>query len=88
MTPKQMQRDINKTGQALELKGYAVSINWKIPYVSVDRQVKASDEPESIFYVQGDEAGELLDEAANAVKEFDVLYTDFILWRIVSAVTR
>jgi hypothetical protein len=83
MTNKEMQKLINSTAKVArksfttETDMRIIDINYDIPYVSVCSG-------EDTYFFQGEEAGNLIEEATNTSNKFNVSVEDAIIWQAQS----
>lgn len=73
MTNKQMLADIKKTANSARKAGKNIEINFRLPYVSINRTY-------NVYFFQGDEASNLIEDAVNAGNKFNCSPEDYILY--------
>lgn len=73
MTNKQMLPDIKKTANAARKSGQTIEINYALPYVDINAI-------QDIYFFQGEEASNLIEEAVNAGNQFNCSPEDYILY--------
>jgi hypothetical protein len=73
MTNKQMLANIKKTANSARKAGQNIEINFGLPYVSINRI-------DTVYFFQGDEASNILEEAINAGNKFNCSTEDYLLY--------
>jgi hypothetical protein len=74
MTNKQMYKLITETAKSARKSGQTIEINYSLPYVDINGT-------EDVYFLQGEEASNLLEEAVNTGNKFSVSVEDAILWQ-------
>lgn len=73
MTNKQILKDIVNTANYARKSGITVSVDYSLPYVDINGTG-------NVFFLQGEEAANLLEEAVNAGNKFNCSVEDYILY--------
>jgi len=80
MTDKEMKEEIESIAQELDEKGYAIAVNYGLPYIVV-----TDSSGEVVINEQGDDAQHTIDDAEAASEKFDVNDEDWMLYHLEGA---